>query len=171
MRSFILFITVFLFVGLSAGCDSVTGVVQNDENIDLNNATSATVNGLGVHLLAPDTVAVSDSFSVQVVVSNPSQTDRSVTTSSSCLVRPSVSSGDERIPIKGSTLLCAAAITTHHIPAGTLEKRQFDMQAVLDTPEGKQPASPGTYTVQVTLDWKIEGNEIKRTVQREILVR
>jgi hypothetical protein len=171
MRSFILFITVFLFLGLPVGCDTVTGVVQKDEDIDLSKATRATVNGLGIHLSVPDTVAVADSFSVQVVVSNPSQTDRSVTTPSACLVRPGVVSGDIRVPIKGSTLLCAAAITTHHIPAGELEKRRFDMQAVLDTSEGEQSVSPGTYTVQATLNWKINGEEIHHTVTKELVIQ
>lgn len=171
MRSFRLLTTVcLLFFGLLTGCDSFPGVEQDDAEIDLSNATSTTVNGLGVHLFAPDTVAVADSFAVQVAVSNPSNRDRTVTTPSACLVRPSVFSATERVPLKGSMLLCAAAITTHHIPAGELVKRRFDLQAVLDTSEGELPASPGPYTVRATLNWTLDGRSIERSVQKKIVL-
>ena len=161
-----------LVLSFTAGCDSISGLWQDEDGRDTRGATTMEVEDLAVHLSAPDTVAVADSFAVRVVVQNKGDESRAVTTSSGCLVQPGIFNeiGD-RVPFKGSILLCTGAITTHQLPANDTEERRFNMQAVLDAADGEDPVSSGTYTVRVTLDWAIEGNEIERSVERPLVVR
>jgi hypothetical protein len=172
MRQLLFSLLLFVF-GLVAGCESITGLGQNGETLDLRGATSATIDGLAVHLFAPDTVAVADSFEVRVVVQNQTDEKQAVTTPSACLVQPGIFDKEgDRVPFKGSILLCAAAITTHDIPADDTVERRFDIRAVLDTADGEEPAPPGNYVVQTELDWTIGGREIeRRDPKREIVVR
>ena len=74
MRGFSLSAFAFLLV-LIAGCnDSLSGVGEGAE---------ATVGGLSLQLLAPDTVAVRDSFEVRFVAQNPTGDDAAVRTPNS----------------------------------------------------------------------------------------
>lgn len=173
MGRFSLPTTVLLVVfGLVAGCDSISGLWQNEGPLDTRTAASATVDGLAVHLFAPDTVAVADSFEVRVVVQNQEDQVQTVTTPSACLVQPGIFDKEgDREPFKGSILLCAAAITTHEIPANGTVERRFDVQAALSTADGNEPVSPGTYAVRVEFDWTIDGDKAELTaIEREIVV-
>jgi len=171
MDRFSLLTPVFVLVlSFTAGCDSITGLWQNGDGLDTRGATTMEVEGLAVHLFAPDTVAVADSFVVRAVVQNQGTEPRTVTTS--CLLWPGIfDGGGSRVPFPGSRLLCGASVTTYKFPPGEVKERRFDMQAVLDTADGVEPVSSGSYTVRVTLDWTIEGNEVERSVERSLVVR
>jgi len=172
MRQLLFSLLLFVF-GLVAGCESITGSEQNGETLDLRGATSATVDGLNIHLFTPDTVAMANSFEIRVVVQNQRDEVQTVTTPSACLVQPGLFDKEgNRVPLKGSILLCAASITTHEIPADDTVERQFDIRTVLDSADGEEPVPPGTYVVQTELDWTIGGREIeRREPEREIVVR
>jgi len=154
-----------LLLILVAGC--------NDSFVGAENAATAEVDGLLLQLLAPDTVAPADSFEVRFVVQNRTGEDVAVTTPSGCLVVPRVTDGTgERVPLKGTGILCTAAITTHEIPAGGAVNRNFDMQAVLFTSEEEKPGSPGRFTVEARLDWSIDGEPVALSViGRDLVVR
>lgn len=163
-------VVFLLLLELVVGCDSVVGVEPN--------AASAIVEpGLKVHLFAPDTVAVRDSFVVRFVVQNRTFEDQTVVTPSTCLVIPGVfeSSGLERVPFKGSIIGCGAAIWEHEIPRGKSVGRTFEMRAVLPQyEEGEEDklVSPGRYAVRVKLDWTIAGESVELSaIERELVVR
>lgn len=154
-----------LLLGLLAGCDSL-GFGQGDEALETRGVTSATVDGLRVHLFAPDTVAVGEAFVVRVAVQNQTKNDASVTTPGSCLVTPGIFDGEgERVGFKGSIIGCLGVVTTHEIPAGEVMEGSFDVEAVLYTREGDEPVAPGEYTVRANLEWT------ERTIERELVVR
>lgn len=171
MRRFGLLVAGVLVVGLVAGCDSILGI-GGDDGRDRRGATTVEVEGLAVHLFVPDTVAVADSFAVRVVVRNQTTEKRALTTPSACLTGTRIlDARNERVPFRGSARLCAAVVTTREIPSYTAIERQYDMQAVLDTPDGDQPAAPGSYTVQVDLDWSIEGDDVELSVKEDFVVQ
>lgn len=155
----------FLLLGFLAGCDFL-GIGQGGEELDTRGATSATVDDLEVHLFAPDTVAVADSFEVRVALQNRTKNDASVTTPGSCLVTPGIFDEEgERTGFRGSVIGCLAVVTTHEIPAGEVVELAFDVEAALYTRDGDEPVSPGAYTVRPDLHWT------ERTIERKLVVR
>lgn len=162
-----------LMFGLIAGCDSISGLWQDDGSLDTHTAVSVTVDGLAVHLFAPDTVVVADSFEVRVVVQNRTYADQSIRTPNSCLVRVGIFTREgSRVPFKGSTTGCFDVITTHEIPADDTVERRNNMQAMLSTTDGNEPVSPGTYVVRVEFDWTIDEDKAElKAIEREIVVR
>lgn len=170
MRVFNLTVLAFLLVFI-AGCNgSLSGA--GDSLPRIGEGAEATVGRLSLQLLAPDTVAVRDSFEVRFVAQNPTGDDVAVRTPNSCLAVPSVTdAAGERVPLKGSVISCAAVMTTRDIPARDAVERTFDMKAVLTTPEGEKPVSPGRYAIQVELDWRIDGEKPDlSTLGRELVV-
>jgi len=150
---------------LVTGCDSFVGFGSDDDELDTANATTMEVDGLAVHLFAPDTVAVADSFSVRVIVQNQADEKwQTVTTPHSCLVQPGIFNGEgNRVSFRGSWRGCLAVITTHEFPPGDSKKIRFDMEAVVSAAEEEVPATPGLYTLKVDLRWT-EDRSVERTL-------
>lgn len=165
MRVLTLTASPFLLFALVVGCD--------DPFVGAENDTTAEVGGLLLRLSAPDTVAVADSFEVRVIAQNQSDDDVAVKTPNSCFVIPHVTDGTgDRVPLKGTGILCAAAITTHEIPEGGGIEKSFDVKAVRYTSEGEDPVSPGRFTLQARLDWTIDGEKVDLSVVgRELVIR
>lgn len=126
--------------------------------------------GLEVALLAPDTVATTDSFDVRVRLENTAGRLVRVTTPSSCLVRPGVFSGDDRVEWNGSLIGCAMVITERALQPGAPQTKTFEMQAVTTSADGEVPASPGEYTVRIQIDWTVEGREAERVLSAPLRV-
>jgi len=115
---------------------------------------------------------VADSFNVRVIVQNQTFEKRAVTTSNTCLVEPGVFDDEgTRVPFRGSVHFCGAAVTTHEFPPADTKERRFDVQAAVFTGEGNKPVSPGTYTLQVPLDWTIDEKRVERSAIRKLVVR
>ncbi|PEN05976.1 hypothetical protein CRI93_10860 [Longimonas halophila] len=166
---------LLLLVGLITGCDTLigSGGAGNADELPIpGNATRVSINELDVYLVTPDTVSVGEAFEVRVLVENQTRRNVVVQTSSGCLVVPSVfEAGGERVPFRGSGIVCTAAVTNHDIPSGETIERTFDVQAALRTEEEDVPASPGTYEVRADLDWGIQGDYSSRTLQRRFRVQ
>jgi len=126
--------------------------------------------GPEVALLAPDTVATTDSFDVRVRLENTAGRPVQITTPSSCLVRPGVFSGDDRVEWNGSLIGCAMVITERALQPGAPQTKTFEMQAVTTSADGEVPASPGEYTVRIQIDWTVEGREAERVLSAPLRV-
>ena len=62
-------------------------------------------------------------------------------------------------------------MASRDIPARDAVERTFDMKAVLTTPEGEKPVSPGRYAIQVKLNWRIDGERADlSTFGRDLVV-
>ncbi len=163
-------VAIILLVSL-AGCDALWGI--DDSGDGAEPVTAVVEPGLMLGLSAPDTVAAGEAFTVRFAVQNRTGVEVVVRTPNSCLVLPGVFMlGGDGVPFAGSTWACAAAITTHRIPAGEALTRTLDVQAVRRIPDGTVPAEPGSYTVEVSLSWRIDGEAVSlSTLGRRLRVR
>lgn len=167
---------LILLLGLTAGCDGLSGLGEN--GLDADNAATATVDGLKIYFSAPDTVAPRDSFEVRFVVLNRTFENMTVVTSNSCLVTPGIFEDTgfgvgARTPFKGSVIGCLMVATEHDIPAGKALKRTFDMQAVLPGYDEREdePAPPGHYVIRAGLDWTLGERNIELSgIERRLTV-
>lgn len=167
MRRVVPFLALTLIVGVAVGCDGVSTVETDDPNErPLPEAkTRLTIDpGLEAGLSGPDTVEAADSFAVQVAIKNNADRSLVVQTPNSCLVRPAVYADGERVLMEGSNIGCLTAVTQHEFDARETRTRTFDMQAVREGEEDKEPVSPGYYSIRVSLDWKIDEKTIEDTL-------
>ena len=131
--------------------------------------------GLVAELYVPETVQPADSFQARLRLENRTLRGLDLRTPSACLAYPSVyyDSGPrkgERAEMKGTQLLCAAVVTHRDIGAGQAETATYDLQATLSRAEGTEPAPPGTYRFEISLDWTLEGNDVEKVLDGEFEV-
>ncbi len=160
-----------LTVPFLGGCDLPFGTEFDDGDPPPEVRDRIVVDpGLEVALLSPDTVATTDSFDVRVRLENTASRLVRVTTPSSCIVRPGVFSGDDRVEWNGSLIGCAMVITERALQPGDPQTKTFEMQAVTTGADGEVPASPGEYTVRIQIDWTVEGREVERVLDAPLRV-
>lgn len=132
--------------------------------------------GLVAELYMPETVQPTDSFEARLRIENQTMRGLDLRTPSACLAYPSVyyahhtNGPRERAEIKGTQLLCASVVTHRDIGAGQVETAVYDLQASLTDGEGTEPAPPGTYRLEICLDWTLEGREVEKVLEGQFEV-
>ena len=165
MRSFSLGVAVLtLASAVLMGCDMIS---------PFESEKSDAAQSLDFHLSAPDTVAARDSFEVQFTIENQRDQDIHLTTGDSCLLELNTFSDGERVPFRGTEFGCYQVVTMHRVHANGTLGRTFELQAV--TPEGKEPVSSGTHTVEAGFAASkgrgLNGETIRKVLQHELVVR
>lgn len=130
--------------------------------------------GLVAELYVPETVQPADSFQSRLRLENRTLRGLDLRTPSACLAYPLAyyDSGPrkgERAEMKGTQLLCAAVVTHRDIGAGQAETATYELQASLAGPDGgEEPAPPGTYRFEISLDWTLEGKDVEKVLDGEV---
>ena len=132
--------------------------------------------GLVAELYMPETVQPADSFEARLRIENQTMRGLGLRTPSACLAYPSVyyahhtNGPRERAEIVGTQLLCAAVVTDRDIGAGQAETATYDLQASLSGAEGTEPAPPGRYRLELSLDWTLEGRDVEKVLDGQFEV-
>ncbi len=159
-----------LLLGLLVGCDAfgLDGPPPNSEPHPLRTADSTVVGpGLQITLRTPDTVALGDSFRMQLQTENPTGHPVSVISGSACMYRFGIYEGDETVPVEGAGRVCAAVQTEISVMPG-VRTRRYDLQAARAS-SNAAPVSPGAYAARAALSWRIDGAAVKDTVETTIV--
>jgi len=160
---------VLLFSVVAAACAS--DITAPEPSLD------GLPEGLSVSLtVAPGQVNQHGSFTVQLDVTNTTDEIIRVVTSHGCLAIPNVLRDGKRIPFKGSSWGCTAAITTHTLPPGETRLRTWEMRAELYAEHAGDvdgaAAPKGLYRVQAEFDTVPKsGNLQKPTIEQDLRVR
>lgn len=126
--------------------------------------------GLVAELYMPGAAEPADSFEARLRIENQTMRGLDLRTPSACLAYPGVYYASrpregKRAEMKGTMLLCAAVVTDRDIGAGQAETATYDLQASLSRAEGTEPAPPGTYRLEICLDWTLEGKEVEEVLE------
>jgi len=159
-----------LLLGLLVGCDAFDpdGPPPNSGPYPLRAVDSTVVGpGLQITLRTPDTVALGDSFRMQLRTENLSEHPVSVVSGSACMYRFGIYDGDETVPVEGAGRLCAAVQTEISVMPG-VRTRRYDLRAARASSDAT-PVSPGAYAARVALSWRIDGTAVKDTVETTIV--
>jgi hypothetical protein len=127
--------------------------------------------GLVARLYAPKRVATGDTFQVRFAAKNTTKDSIQVRTSA-CWGRPGAFLDEEQVPLVGSFQVCTMQLLTWSFPGKETRERTFDIKALLNasngSPEVEGLAEPGTYTLRTTLDWTVNGREIKKNLEANV---
>jgi hypothetical protein len=108
----------------------------------------------------PGEVGQHEAFMATLRIVNPTDQTIRVVTGSGCLATPSVVRDGRRVPFRGSSWLCTAAITTHTFPPGAIRVLTWEMRAELYAEHpgdaAGAPAPSGVYRVQADFGTPVE---------------
>jgi len=127
--------------------------------------------GLVARLYAPEQVATGDSFQVRFTNTNTATVPIQLETGA-CWGQPTAFLDGEQVPLVGSFQACTMQLVSRTLPGNDTRERSFDLKALLNasngSPEVEAPAEPGTYTLRTTLDWRVNGQEVKKHLEADV---
>lgn len=159
---------------LLLGCEMPFGIGSDDgsDGPDFEARDRVEIEpGLVATLYAPTRVAAGDSFHVRFTLKNATEDSIQVQTGA-CWGQPGAVFDGEQVPLVGSSQVCTMQLLTWALPGQETRERTFDLKASLNastgSPEVEGPAEPGTYTLRTTLDWIVEGQEVKKNLEADV---
>jgi hypothetical protein len=127
--------------------------------------------GLVASLYAPEQVATGDSFQVRFAIENTATVPIQLETGA-CWGQPAAFVEGEQVPLVGSFQACTMQLVSRTLPGNDTRERTFDLKALQNasngSPEVEGPAEPGTYTLRTTLDWRVNGREVKKRLEADV---
>jgi hypothetical protein len=170
-------ISILLFIVLVlAGCELPFGAQSGKEiasGLEQKDQVTIEPGLLEVLLFGPDRVVPGDSFRVRFQVENNMTSPLRLETGA-CWGQPEVFFEGEQVPMVGSYQVCTMQLLRWELSAKDTRTRDFDLKAAMNdasgSPEESGRASPGTYALQTTIDWRVEGREIDEQLEGEFEV-
>jgi hypothetical protein len=171
-------VRLLVFFGLSVtlllGCEMPFGIGSDDGGDAPGPEVRDQVEiepGLVARLYAPERVATGDSFQVRFATENTSTVPIQVKTGA-CWGQPAAFVDGEQVPLVGSFQACTMQLVSRTLPGNDTRERTFYLKALQNASNGSSevegPAEPGTYTLRTTLDWRVNGREVKKHLEADV---